>query len=151
MEDGKNAKSEACALATVVEPAEAAPVGRRELAALVAAFAGLAATGCVTQAEGEGKEPMEELGQVAQALESGLALRWVDTVLGAMPPDTRTGALATLNSADLSDTIVVIAKGCVTAGDGGGGVFYWDTSSATPDDGGSITSGSKYSKRAGLP
>jgi hypothetical protein len=118
------------AQAGVVGPPEAAPVGRRELAALVGALAGLAATGCASYDEGE--KPMEELGQVAEAL-SGTALRWVDTVLGA----GRTGDLATKTSALLGNAIVVIAKGCVAAGDGGGGIFYWE-SIASGDNGGTI-------------
>jgi hypothetical protein len=118
------------ARAAVIGPAEAAPVGRRELAALVGALAGLAATGCASY--GEGEKPMEELGQVAEAL-SGTALRWVDTVVGA----GRTGDLATKTSALLGNAIVVIAKACVAAGDGGGGVFYWETTSGG-DNGGTI-------------
>jgi hypothetical protein len=121
---------EAPAQAAVVEPAAVAPVGRRELAALVGALAGLAATGCA--AYGEGEEPTEELAHIAEAL-SGTALAWVDTVLGA----GRTGDLATKNSANLGNAVVVIAKGCVTAGDGGGGIFYWEAS-ATGDNGGTF-------------
>lgn len=33
---------------------------------------------------------------------------------------------------------VVIARGCVSVGDGGGGAFYWDPKSTTPDDGGLV-------------
>jgi hypothetical protein len=130
---------EASAQAMVVEPVAAAPVGRRELAALVGALAGLAATSCVSNAQGEA--PMEDLGRTAEAL-TGANLAWVDTVLGAVPtdpPTPRPGDLATKNSANLGNAAVVLAKGCVTAGDGGGGLFYWDsTSPAAPDDGGTV-------------
>jgi hypothetical protein len=73
---------------------------------------------------------------VAQAL-SGADIRWVDTVLGASPPAARTGGdLATKTSAQLGAT-VAIAKGCVTPGDGGGGIFYWQSTSGT-DNGGTV-------------
>ena len=61
-------------------------------------------------------------------------INWVETVLGATPPQTRTGDLARNNAAQLGAS-VVIAKGCVLGGDGGGGIFYWDTTSVS-DDGG---------------
>jgi hypothetical protein len=62
----------------------------------------------------------------------------VDTVLGAAPPATRTGDLATHSSADLGTSVLVaIARGCLSANDGGGGVFIWDPSGGT-DDGGTI-------------
>jgi hypothetical protein len=127
-----------------VEPVAAAPVGRRELAALVAALAGLAVTSCANNVAGD--EPSEALASQAEAL-TGTTLEWVDTVLGAvptvlpMPPalsSPRTGDLATKNSAHIGNAIIVFAKGCVTAGDGGGGLFYWDNSSSTGDDGGTI-------------
>ena len=135
----RNASSQA-----MVVDAAAAPVGRRDIAALVGALAGLAATGCLNDAEGS--ESIENLGSIAQAA-TGTSLRWVDTVLGAVPtepplpptppPPRTTGDLATKNSANLGGAVMVFAKGCVTPGDGGGGLFYWD-SSTTGDDGGTI-------------
>lgn len=70
---------------------------------------------------------------LVQAL-SASDIKWVDTILGATPPAARTGDLA-LNTATQLGATVVIAKGCGTPGDGGGGIFYWDTSSLS-DDGG---------------
>ncbi len=125
---------EVSAQLAVVAPAATAPVARRELAALVGALAGLAATACVSQVDGG--EPIENVARSVEAL-TGTALAWVDTVLGAVPPNARTGDLATKNSANIGNAVVVIAKGCVTAGDGGGGLFYW-TSTAATDDGGTI-------------
>jgi hypothetical protein len=137
MEDRENESRgarKAPSQAMVVEAA-AAPVGRREVAALVGALAGLAATSYASHVEGE------EFGEVltcnAEAL-TGTKLAWVDTVLGAFAPATRTGDLATKDSAKIGNAIMVFAKGCVTAGDGGGGLFYWDSSSNTGDDGGTI-------------
>lgn len=125
---------EASSQATEVEAATA-PVGRREVAALVGALAGLAATSYANHAEAE------DIGVVlasnARAL-MGTNLSWVDTVLGAFAPAPRTGDLATKGSAKLGNAVMVFAKGCVTAGDGGGGLFYWDSSSNTGDDGGTI-------------
>ena len=71
---------------------------------------------------------------------SGSVLRWVDTVLGATPPSPaarRPGELATKPSANLNNAIIVFAKGCMTPGDGGGGIFFWDANSGT-DHGGTI-------------
>jgi hypothetical protein len=45
-------------------------------------------------------------------------INWVETVLGATPPQTRTGDLALNNAAQLGAS-VVIAKGCVLGGDAG--------------------------------
>jgi hypothetical protein len=123
----------------MVVDAATAPVGRRDIAALVGALAGLGlvATGCANP--GEGDESGEMLGNHVEAM-TGTSLRWVDTVLGAVPtvpPTPRTGDLATQNSANLGGAVMVFAKGCVTPGDGGGGLFYWD-SSTTGDDGGTI-------------
>jgi hypothetical protein len=116
----------------------ATPVGRREIAALVGALAGLglAATGCASP--GAGDQSGEMLGSHVEAL-TGTALAWVDTVLGAVPPNARSGDLATKNSANLGGAAMVVAKGCVTAGDGGGGLFYWDsTLPAASDNGGTV-------------
>jgi hypothetical protein len=84
-----------------------------------------------------------------QALElqrSFTALAWVDSILGVVPTAAtepkRTGDLATNTPSQLkalfglaSKPMIVIAKGCVFAGDGGGGVFYWDANTGL-DDGG---------------
>jgi hypothetical protein len=134
MEHRENGEREASSQAMEVE-AVAAPVGRREVAALVGALAGLAATGYANHVEAE--ELSEVLACNAQAL-TGTKLAWVDTVLGAFAPATRTGDLATKDSASIGNAVMVFAKGCVTAGDGGGGFFYWDSSSSTGDDGGTI-------------
>ena len=56
---------------------------------------------------------------------------------GASPPNPRTGDLA-LNGATAVGSNTVIAYGCVNPGDGGGGIFYWDTASSIGDDGGTI-------------
>ena len=72
----------------------------------------------------------------AQAL-SGAAIRWVDTVLGASPPNARTGDLTQNNSAALGNAILILAKGCLTPGDGGGGLYFWDTNPGT-DNGGTV-------------
>lgn len=63
-------------------------------------------------------------------------IKRVDTILGAAPPAARTGDLAT-NTGPALGASVVLAQGCVTPGDGGGGVFYWSAESRT-DDGGTV-------------
>jgi hypothetical protein len=78
------------------------------------------------------------LSKTAAAATSAANVALVDTVLGS-PRSGRTGDLATKSSADIgTGVLVVVAKGCVTAGDGGGGVFYWDAAIATGDDGGTV-------------
>src|SRR4026208_768282 len=73
-----------------------------------------------------------------QAL-SGTDIKWVDTTLGnaPWPCGARNGDLATKTAVMLGAT-VVIAKGCVTAGDKGGGMFYWNPSSTESDNGGTV-------------
>ena len=76
----------------------------------------------------------------------GSDIRWVDTVLGSngpVPPTSRNGDLALSSpsatypsGAGLGATIA-IAKGCLSPGDGGGGIFFWVPGTAT-DDGGNI-------------
>lgn len=117
-------------------------VARREnlgaLLGVIGGTLGLAAlTGCEAQASGA---PEEATGLAVSAL-SGTDIVWVDTVLGAAPPNARTGDLATKAGGSGTGTLnatVAIARGCVTVGDGGGGAFFWDSSSTTGDDGGTI-------------
>ena len=73
-----------------------------------------------------------------QAL-SGTDIKWVDTTLGnaPWPCAARNGDLATKTAVMVGAT-VVIAKGCVTAGDKGGGMFYWNPSSTESDNGGTV-------------
>jgi Pectate lyase superfamily protein len=80
-----------------------------------------------------GKSTMDD-----QAL-SGTDIKWVDTTLGnaPWPCGARNGDLATKTAVMLGAT-VVIAKGCVTAGDKGGGMFYWNPSSTELDNGGTV-------------
>jgi Pectate lyase superfamily protein len=75
---------------------------------------------------------------------SGTNIKWVDTSLGTTPQPQcsgqrhlRNGDLATMTSSDLG-AHVVIAKGCVTPGDNGGGLFYWTSSITEPDNGGTV-------------
>jgi hypothetical protein len=103
---------------------------RRGAAGAFLAFGAAALAGCVTEDDPENTAAIE------QAL-SGSDVVWVDTVLGASPSTgTRPGDLATTNATALGAT-VVIAKGCVTAGDGGGGLFYWDAGGGV-DNGGTV-------------
>lgn len=115
-------------------------VGRRNIGAMLLAAIGAAGIAGCASATGE---ELENVGESAAAL-SGITIGWVDTVLGS-PPSTfwlvRAGDLA-INiggSVPLQGAVVVIAKGCVTKGDGGGGMFYWDEDDlSTLDDGGTV-------------
>ncbi len=115
-------------------------VGRRNIGAMLLAAIGAAGIAGCASATGE---ELENVGESAAAL-ADITIGWVDTVLGS-PPSTswllRAGDLA-INiggSVPLQGAIVVIAKGCVTKGDGGGGMFYWDEDDlSTLDDGGTV-------------
>jgi parallel beta-helix repeat protein len=123
-------------------PATSTGVQRRDLVSALLGVMGVGAAAsvleaCSAQAPGAAGQGDEHLGRALEDA-SGTTVAWVDTVLGAMPPATRTGDLATNNSSGVGNAVLVVAKGCVTKGDGGGGLFYWDTSSTTGDDGGTI-------------
>lgn len=113
------------------KPAE---VSRRDIALMLGGLGAAALAGCAPGSDGAAFG--SDIGSHIEAA-TGTSIRWADTVLGAAPPSTRTGDLATHTSSQLANAIVVIAKGCVTAGDGGGGVFYWSSTSGT-DDGGTV-------------
>jgi hypothetical protein len=132
-----------------VKQADDTNFSRRDLAALLGAVgvpAGLAAlTGCREGADTT-VSPDEATATVAAAL-NGTDIRWVSTVLGASPSSgTRPGDLATRSGQGSNvrcpgmaiGCTIAIAQGCVTPGDGGGGIFYWDASSSTGDDGGTV-------------
>jgi len=102
---------------------------RRNAMTLFAGALGIGLVSCV-----QNEEP--RLGTETQAA-NGSVLRWVDTVLGGSPNGARTGDLATKTSANLGNAIMALAKGCVSAGDGGGGLFYWDAAGGT-DNGGTV-------------
>ena len=120
-------------------PARARPaVQRRDLVTALIGAGGLGAaasllSGCASQT-GDALDD-DPLAQASQGL-TGTKIVWVDTVLGSSPPAARTGDLATKGSAALGQAKVAIALGCVTAGDGGGGVFFWEPGVTTGDDGG---------------
>jgi Pectate lyase superfamily protein len=106
-------------------------ISRRMLAATpVWGAAGLTLGGRLDQSSADASE--QEIDAVLVAAD----IKGVDTVLGAPPPAMRTGDLAKHTGPALGATMV-LAKGCVTPGDGGGGLFYWSTESKT-DDGGTV-------------
>jgi parallel beta-helix repeat protein len=115
--------------------------------AAAATLTGCAADSAARQPSTEGSAT--DLETTVAALVAGADLKWVDSVLGAPPQSARTGDLATTPSSTLGATLVV-AKGCLVAGDGGGGVFYWKPSADT-DDGGTfiVPGGSRGSSGAG--
>ena len=114
-------------------------VTRRDLGALLGVLGGAAGLSALSSCVAKGGENsgLESTAHISEALVSGTDIKWVDTVLGAAPPNTRTGDLAT-STGGTSGTLgatVAIALGCVQPGDGGGGLFYWSTSNIV-DDGG---------------
>jgi hypothetical protein len=115
--------------------ADQADTGRRQFAVtLLGALGGAAILeGCAQSGA------PESVAEIVQAATGTSTLAWVDTVFGLpipAPPTARSaGDLATKTSSQLGAT-VVIAKGCLTPGDGGGGLFFWDSSGT--DDGGTV-------------
>jgi hypothetical protein len=121
---------------------------RRSLfAALLGAAGAATLTGCGAEANGE--RPWTT-GVLAEALAKGTeSISGVDNVLGAAPQsglgtlgwdgtNPRTGVLATAdNSATGVNANVVVVEGCLSPGDGGGGIFYWDSTGGY-DDGGTF-------------
>jgi len=94
------------------------------LEALGAAVGASALAGCSASAS-DGRPS-----SAVEALVGATPVSWID----AVNVDLRT---ATAYPAALGST-VVIARGYAAANDGGGGVFSWDPTSATGDDGGTI-------------
>lgn len=100
---------------------------RKLLTGLAGALGVLALAGCAR----ESPESEEELGEAASEL-SGTNVGWVDTTYG----DNGNGDLKLHPPAQLGGAVAIIARGSKRAGDGGGGLFYWDaTSTATEDVG----------------
>src|SRR6188474_2896338 len=90
---------------------------RRELAGAILGGAAMAAlSACAASDEAPTSDIVQSL--------TGQDVVWVDTVLGTIiyPLCNRRGDLATVGSTVAGS--VVIAKGCRTPGDNGGGLFY---------------------------
>jgi hypothetical protein len=123
-------------------------VSRRDLGALLGALGsavGFAALAGMAS-EGPRSDPYPKVTQNG-TVGRGAQIILVQTVLGsgpvASPPGsslTRNGDLSSNSPASLGcgTAVIAVAQGCVTAGDGGGGVFYWAASSTEPDNGGTI-------------
>jgi Pectate lyase superfamily protein len=124
-------------------------VRRRDIASLLGgALGAFALSACANEAKGQSSVGSREaIGQLTEAL-SGSDLKWVTSVLGN---PLRTGDLATMYGPSGTNGVgasVVIAQGCITANDGGGGIFYWVSGTAT-DDGGAIIVPSHQPSTAG--
>ncbi len=128
-------KKEAITKATTSEDGLPHDVSRRGLATLLGVLGGAAGLAALTACANESSAAPEETSTLGSAL-SGSAPLWVPTILGAAPPLARTGTLAKNTSAQVGASLV-LAAGCVTAGDGGGGVFWWNAAHIT-DDGGTL-------------
>lgn len=111
------------ARAMKTDSTESADGSRRELVIGLLAALGAGAVSCAASENGN----PEALANTVEAL-SGQNFLWVDAIGTAASP------LALRAKVGSAGTICV-AQGFWSAGDGGGGIFYWDTNSA-PDDGG---------------
>lgn len=116
----------------VPHPSDRPDLARRQIGNLLLGAVGLSVLGGCDRNATAGESE-----HVAQALSGKSPVKWVDTVLGAPPPSARTGDLAS-STASAIGAEVVIARGCVSVGDGGGGIFYWDPKSTAADDGGLV-------------
>lgn len=114
---------------------ESNSVGRRDvMAKLLGAFGVATLAGCELEGAALVGAP-DDLAEQQAALASWGDIKWVATVLGSLASDgKRQGDLATQTPTALGGTTVVVAQGCVTPGDGGGGLFFW-SSSGTHDGG----------------
>jgi hypothetical protein len=119
-----------------------------------ALLSGLAITGVAGFAPKAAAQGIDnDVGKAVQALfdPHGTDIAWVDTVLGKppkpIPPQPgppRPGdlAISTPPPGGALPGTVVIAKGCVTPGDGGGGIFFWVP--APPDGPGGTDDGGTF-------
>lgn len=106
-------------------------VSRREVATLLFGALGIAALpGCAQSAT---SDTPEFVGSTTSAL-SGASFLWVDSISGSAPN------LYGVIGSNLSATSqpVVVVGGYRAPGDGGGGIFYWDATMSTGDNGGTI-------------
>jgi hypothetical protein len=116
--------------------------GRRGLFAALLGLGVAGLAGCAVEASDE--EKTSRAVAAATGVAGSVVVTWADTILGVPPtnpPTTRTGDLATKTAMAIDasgKTVVVVAKGCITAGDGGGGVFYWTSEPVLLDDGGTL-------------
>ncbi len=103
-----------------------AEVGRRDLTSALGVLLGTLAMGACSQPL---RPEDEKHGSSATAL-SGSAFLWADTIAD----------LRTIIGSDTSSTSqpVAVVGGYRAVGDGGGGIFYWDSSSSSGDNGGTI-------------
>lgn len=119
-------------------PADGEPdeLSRRDLAIVLGTLGGTAGVallgGCAGLPATAATGP-----PIASTAAGGGDIITVQTVLGAAPPKARTGDLSTRTGPELGAS-VAIAQGCVSSGDGGGGLFIFDAGSSRRDDGGTV-------------
>src|SRR5687767_12683964 len=104
---------------TVKASSDAQIFSRRQLAMLLGGAGAAALSGCV------GPEASAQLAHQHRALSGGSA-QWADTIA-----DLR-------SMSGTSQHSFAIVYGYNSIGDGGGGVFYWDSASTAVDDGGLV-------------
>lgn len=113
-------------LPDIAGPSEIEISRRSAAAGLFSALGLVALTSCVD----DGNDPAQPLVATTSADLTGTTFSWVDTRanLRAMTPPTGTTSKA------------VVLEGCLSAGDGGGGLFFWSSADMTADDGGTVLS-----------
>lgn len=98
--------------------------------ALFGGAAALALSGCLSD---DGQLPTSE----ATAALGGASFRWINTINGGTGSPTNLRALVGSDATTASIPVVVVG-GHSAVGDGGGGTFFWDASTATGDNDGTI-------------
>lgn len=124
--------------------ATVAPVEEKSRRAMISKLLGVAAGGAALQAlagclapGAESESENEETGSNSDALK-GTTIFWVDAI-GTAPIST--SGSENLRGLTGSAGEIAIVEGYLTKGDGGGGVFYWDSTSVVDDGGTIIVSG----------
>lgn len=98
---------------------------------LLGGTAGLVLAGCVSQ---DGDAVL--VGETAAAI-SGAGFLWVNSINGGTGTPANLRAVVGSDASSASTPVIVVG-GYSTVGDGGGGTFFWDASSATGDNDGTI-------------
>lgn len=73
------------------------------------------------------------------------AKKAADTAAASMIAAVNVADLKALSTTGLHDRDLAIVEGYYSAGDGGGGNFYWDAASTEPDNGGTVVIPAGYS------
>jgi hypothetical protein len=107
---------------------------RENLSALLGLFGGAVGLAALTGCEGGPPQGPAESTAATALPWSGASFLWVDSING---PSPNLRDIIGSDSSSVSQPVIVVG-GQGAPGDGGGGIFYWDTSLSVGDDNGTI-------------